>query len=45
MWSRFLTFLRDEGNRALLGWIGGGLAVVAGGLWTALCLFLSGART
>jgi hypothetical protein len=34
MWSRALTYLRDEGNRALLGWIGAGLAVVIGAIWT-----------
>jgi hypothetical protein len=39
MWSRALTFLRDEGNRALLGWIGGGLAAVIGALWTAFVFF------
>jgi hypothetical protein len=33
MQSRVLVFLRDEGNRALLGWIGGGFVVLAGGLW------------
>jgi hypothetical protein len=43
MWSRALTFLRDEGNRALLGWIGGGLAVVIGALWTAFVYFHSAA--
>ena len=39
MWSRALTFLRDEGNRALLGWIGGGLAAVIGGLRAAFVYF------
>jgi hypothetical protein len=33
MWSRALTFLRNEGNRALLGWIGSGLVVLIAGLW------------
>lgn len=33
MWSRALTFLRDESNRALLGWIGRGLVVLIAGLW------------
>ena len=32
--------LQDEGTRAVLGWIGGGLVVVIGGLWTAFT-FLS----
>lgn len=39
MSSRALAFLRDEGNRALLGWIGGGLAAVIGALWTAFVYF------
>jgi hypothetical protein len=39
MWSRVLAFLRDEGNRALLAWIGGGLAVAAGGLWAVFVHF------
>lgn len=29
-------FLRDEGNRAVLGWIGGGIVVVAGGIWAVI---------
>jgi hypothetical protein len=33
MWSRTLAFLRDEGNRAVLGWLGGGLVAVATGAW------------
>jgi len=33
--SRFMDWLRDERNRAILSWIGGGIVVVAGGLWTA----------
>jgi hypothetical protein len=39
MWSRALAFLREEGNRALLGWIGGGLAAAIGALWTAFVYF------
>ncbi len=27
------AFLRDPGNQAVLGWIGGGIVVVAGGVW------------
>ncbi|HKK36727.1 MAG TPA: hypothetical protein VJ994_10585, partial [Paracoccaceae bacterium] len=33
--DRLWRFLRDEKNRAVLGWIGGGAVVVAGGLWAA----------
>jgi hypothetical protein len=35
-----LEFLADPSNRALIGWIGGGLATVAGGLWVVLKYFL-----
>lgn len=37
--SRVLAFLRDESNRAPLGWIGGGLAAAAGGLWAVYVHF------
>jgi hypothetical protein len=30
------AFLPDPGNRAVLTWVGGGLAAVAGGFWTVL---------
>lgn len=30
------SFLRDESNRALLGWLGAGLVAIVGGIWTAL---------
>jgi hypothetical protein len=39
MWSRVLALLRDEGNRGILTFLGGGLAVVVGGLWTAYTFF------
>jgi hypothetical protein len=39
MGTRVLAFLRDESNRALLGWIGGGLAIAAGGLWAVFVHF------
>jgi hypothetical protein len=39
MRSRVLAFLRDEGNRALLGWIGGGFVVLASGLWAVYVHF------
>jgi TIR domain len=32
-------FLRDKGNRQVLGWLGGGLVVVATGLWAAFVYF------
>jgi len=38
MWSWVLAFLRDEGNRGILTFLGGG-AVVGGGLWTAFTFF------
>jgi hypothetical protein len=40
MWSRVLAFLRDESNRALLGWIGGGGAIAAGGLWAVFTFYV-----
>lgn len=39
MWSRTLTFLRNKGNRAFLGWIGSGAVVVITGLWAAFVYF------
>ena len=35
MWS----FLQNKKNREVLGWVGAGLAVVIGGLWTAFVYF------
>jgi hypothetical protein len=40
MRPRVLAFLRDESNRALLAWIGGGLAVAAGGLWAVFTFYV-----
>ena len=40
MRSRVLAFLRDESNRALLGWIGGGLVVLATGLWAVFTFYI-----
>jgi hypothetical protein len=28
-------FITNENNRAVLGWIGGGIVVIAGGIWAA----------
>ncbi len=39
MWNRIWQFLQDETNLRLLTLIGGGLAVVIGGLWTAFVYF------
>jgi hypothetical protein len=36
MWSRVWRLLRDKGNRRVLTFLGGAVAVVAGGLWTAV---------
>jgi hypothetical protein len=35
-----IEFLNNADNRALLGWLGGGLATFAGGLWVVLRYFL-----
>jgi hypothetical protein len=34
-------FLQNESNRAVLGWIGGGIVIVIGGLWAVFRFFLS----
>ena len=34
-------FLRQEKNRQLLGWLGGGVVILAGGLWAAVTFFYS----
>jgi hypothetical protein len=38
--SQVLAFLRDESNRAILGWIGGGLVVLATGLWAVFTFYV-----
>ena len=37
--STLWAFLSDPANREVLGWIGGGLVVVCGGLWTVFTFF------
>ena len=37
--AKLWNFLQQERNRQILGWIGGGLVVVAGGIW-AVFIFL-----
>jgi hypothetical protein len=34
-------FLQQEKNRQLLGWLGGGVVILAGGLWAAVTFFYS----
>jgi hypothetical protein len=33
------AFLKDPANQAVLTWIGGGIVVVAGGIWAAVKFF------
>jgi hypothetical protein len=40
MLSSIWDFLKDGSNQAVLAWIGGGIVVVAGGLWTVFKFFL-----
>ena len=40
MLSRLWNFLRDEGNRGVLAFLGGGAAIVIGGIWTATIHFV-----
>jgi hypothetical protein len=37
--SKLWTVIRDKRNREVLGWLGGGLAVVIAGLWAAFVYF------
>jgi hypothetical protein len=37
--NRFSQFLRNKRNQQVLGWLGGGLVVVATGLWVAVVYF------
>ena len=37
--GRIWEFLRQEQNRQILGWIGGGLVVAATGAWAAFVYF------
>jgi hypothetical protein len=39
MLSSIWDFLKDGSNQAVLSWIGGGIVVVAGGLWAVLKFF------
>ena len=38
--SRFWQFLQQEQNRQVLGWLGGGLVVLATGAWAAFVYFV-----
>jgi hypothetical protein len=44
MLDNIWSFLLDENNRAVLAWIGGGVVVVAGGVW-AVVKFILAKRT
>jgi hypothetical protein len=37
--GKLWRFLRQEKNRVVLGWFGGGLVVIAGGVWAAVTFF------
>jgi hypothetical protein len=39
MFSSIWDFLKDGSNQAVLSWIGGGIVVVAGGVWAAFKFF------
>jgi hypothetical protein len=40
MLSDIWTFVSDANNRAVLGWIGGGIVVVTGGVWAVITFFM-----
>ncbi|MGO8843937.1 MAG: hypothetical protein ACLQFI_01000 [Methylocella sp.] len=39
MLKQIWSFLKAEDNQKLLGWIGGGLVIAAGGLWAVFVHF------
>jgi hypothetical protein len=39
MFEAVWTFLKDPANQAVLTWIGGGIVVVAGGIWAVVKFF------
>ena len=41
MLASIWAFLQDESNRPVLGWIGGGIVVVVGGIWAAFKFFVA----
>jgi len=41
MFATIWSFLQDENNRTVLTWIGGGIAVAAGGLWAVIKFLVS----
>jgi hypothetical protein len=41
MLASIWDFLQAESNRAVLGWVGGGVVAVAGGLWAIFKFFLA----
>jgi hypothetical protein len=43
--NRFWTFLQQEQNRQVIGWIGGGLVVAATGAWAAFVYFFPAHKT
>jgi hypothetical protein len=46
MITEIWSFLQDESNRTVLGWIGGGAVAVAGAIWAVVKFILSrGKRT
>jgi hypothetical protein len=36
MFSSIWDFLKDASNQAVLSWIGGGIAVIAAGIWAVI---------
>jgi hypothetical protein len=39
MLDAFWVFLKDPANREVLGWIGAGIVVIAGGVWAVVKFF------
>jgi hypothetical protein len=41
MLASIWAFLQDASNRSVLGWIAGGVVVVAGGIWAVFKFFVA----
>lgn len=39
MLDAFWNWLKDPANQQTLGWVGGGVAIVAGGIWAVVKFF------
>jgi hypothetical protein len=45
MWPKVWSFLAEDHNQAVLGWIGSGVVAMAGGVWAVFKYVLSNRTT